>query len=149
MEIIIAAIGKMKNGPELQLFNHYLKLTNLKIKLKEFEEKRPLDTQDRKLKEAEMLLQCVPKGFTIVALDEKGSEISSLDFADKLNKWYSTGVAFLIGGADGHHDIIREKSDFLLAFGRMTWPHFLARTMLAEQIYRAKTIIDGHPYHKI
>ena len=138
----------MKAGPELELFNHYLKQSNFKITLKEYEEKRPLSAEERKLKESEMLLNAVPKGYVIVALDERGKEISSLDFADKVEGWYPKGIAFLIGGAGGHHDILRQKSDFMLAFGRMTWPHMLARVMLAEQIYRARTIIDGHPYHK-
>lgn len=148
MEILIAAIGKMKASPELEMLNHYLKQSRFKITLKELEEKKVTSPLERKLKESEMLLEVVPKGFVIVALDERGKEISSLEFADKISEWYPKGIAFLIGGAGGHHDILRQRSDFMLAFGRMTWPHMLARVMLAEQIYRARTIIDGHPYHK-
>ena len=150
MEITIIAIGKMKASPELTLFDNYIKNCRWKVLLKEFECKNDLPSKERCLKESEMLLEAVPKGAVIVAMDEKGKELSSLEFAGKMQKWLEDKgkVAFLIGGAEGHHDILRKKADYILSMGKMTWPHFMARTMLAEQIYRTKTILDGHPYHK-
>ena len=102
-------------------------------------------------KEGELLLSAVPEGGVIIALDERGKHLSSEEFAHRLGTWQDNGIpaaAFLIGGADGHSPEVRQKAHLLLAFGKMTWPHMLARAMLAEQIYRAKTILDGHPYHR-
>ena len=99
--------------------------------------------------EAELLLQTIPQGAKIIVLDERGKGLSSVELAEKVSSWQDDGVSdvvFAIGGADGHHDKIREKADLLLAFGKLTWPHMLVRAMLAEQIYRIQTIIDGHPY---
>ena len=114
-------------------------------------EKRTLSASELQRAEGELLLKQIPADFKIVALDERGETPSSRAFAEKLGRWRDTGtvgVAFLIGGADGHSDIVRNRADYLLSFGRMTLPHFLARVILAEQIYRAKTILDGHPYHR-
>ena len=87
----------------------------------------------------------------IVVLDERGETLSSRELADKIRVWQDGGVgtvAFLIGGANGHSDALRRRADLKLSFGRMTLPHMLMRVVLAEQIYRAKTILDGHPYHR-
>ena len=105
------------------------------------------------LKEAEssLLLSSIPQGGKIIALDERGKTPSSREFADILGKWMDEGVqsiSFLIGGANGHAEKVRTQADYKLSFGRMTLPHMLARVVLVEQIYRAKTILDGHPYHK-
>ena len=96
------------------------------------------------------MFSAVPDGAVKVIMDERGKVIRSTAFAEKIRTWQETNgkIAFLIGGADGFSDEARAKADFLLSFGLMTWPHFLARAMLAEQIYRAKTIIAGHPYHR-
>ena len=86
-----------------------------------------------------------------VVLDERGRDLSSEDLAHQLGAWRDNGVRetrFLIGAADGHDDAARIGADLLLAFGRATWPHLLARAMLAEQLYRATTILAGHPYHR-
>jgi len=86
-----------------------------------------------------------------VLLDERGKLISSEDFAALLGRWRDDGVRecrFLIGAADGHGDKARESADLLLGFGAMTWPHMLARAMLAEQLWRATSILAGHPYHR-
>ena len=86
-----------------------------------------------------------------VLLDERGKQLSSEDFAGVLGRWRDDGVRearFLIGAADGHEDRARAEADLLLAFGKATWPHLLARAMLMEQLYRATTILAGHPYHR-
>ena len=152
MKIIIAAIGKLnKKSPEQALIDDYILKTRWPITLIQTEEKKALHGPELQEAEGELLLKQVPAGYKIVALDERGEEPSSRVFAQKLGRWRdmgAPGIAFLIGGADGHADFIRKRADYLLSFGRMTLPHFLARVVLTEQIYRAKTILDGHPYHR-
>ena len=152
MKIIIAAIGKLnKKSPEQVLIDGYITKTRWPIKVEELIEKKALNGRELQEAEGALLLGQVPAGYRIVALDERGEEPSSRAFAQKIARWRdegTPGIAFLIGGADGHADIVRQKADWLLSFGRMTLPHFLARAVLTEQIYRAKTILDGHPYHR-
>ncbi len=152
MDVIIAAIGRQKPSPELDLLTKYVRQTRWNVIVREFEDKKAASTAERMKKEGELLLSAVPAGAVVVVLDERGKMLSSPEFARKMGRWQDDGapaVAFLIGGADGHSPEVREKADLLLAFGTMTWPHMLARAMLAEQIYRAKTILDGHPYHRV
>ena len=134
MQIIIGAIGKLKKKtPEDLLIQSYLDKTRWNVSIKEAEEKKALSGEA--LKEAEA----------------KRKTPSSREFATLLQGWIDSGapcIAFLIGGANGHASFLKEKADYKLSFGRMTLPHMLARVVLAEQIYRAKTIIDGHPYHR-
>jgi 23S rRNA (pseudouridine1915-N3)-methyltransferase len=102
-------------------------------------------------REGELLLQAVPAGATLVALDRRGKVLDSEAFAARLGTWRDNSVsdlAFLIGGADGHTEQLLQKSALVLSFGTMTWPHMLARGMLAEQIYRAQQLLAGHPYHR-
>lgn len=151
MDILIAAIGRQKQGPELDLLKKYIKQTRWKVTVSEFEDKKSGTVQERIQREGEMLLAAVPAGAILVALDERGKMLSSTAFAEQLEKWQDSSfptVAFLIGGADGHSEEVRQKAHMLLAFGTMTWPHMMVRAMLAEQIYRARSIIDGHPYHR-
>jgi 23S rRNA (pseudouridine1915-N3)-methyltransferase len=151
MQITVAAVGRARPGPERALFDHYRQRLSWSLTLKEVEEKRPLTVIERMGREAEMLLAAVPAGAVVVALDERGGPISSEDFAARLGTWRDQGrarVAFLIGGADGHTDAVRNRSDLLLSFGRMTWPHMLVRGLLAEQLYRAECILANHPYHR-
>ncbi len=152
MQITISAIGKLKkNTPEDILIQDYLKKTKWPVVIKEFEEKKTLTVDQLKEAESNLLLSSVPQGGKIIALDERGKTPSSREFAELIGKWMDEGVqsiSFLIGGANGHSEKLREQSDYKLSFGRMTLPHMLARVVLAEQIYRAKTILDGHPYHK-
>ena len=101
--------------------------------------------------EGRQLLAAVPAGAAVIALDERGQDLDSLPFARRLGTWRDDGrpaAAFLIGGADGLAAEPRQRADLVLAMGRMTWPHLLARVMLAEQLYRATTILAGHPYHR-
>jgi 23S rRNA (pseudouridine1915-N3)-methyltransferase len=151
MRILIAAVGKAKAGPELELFRQYCRRLTPPPLLKEVEEKRPLAGPQLKTREAELLLAAIPDGSMVVALDERGRDLGSMEFAERMRGWRDAGtqdVAFLIGGADGHGDAVRERADLLLSLGRMTWPHMLVRALLAEQLWRAHSILTGHPYHR-
>lgn len=152
MHIHICAISKMKKkSPEEALINEYVKKTRWPILIKEFEEKRALTGDQLKTAESELLLASVPAGAKIIALDEGGELLSSRELAAKISTWQDDGVSdvvFLIGGANGHADSVKKRADLKLSFGRMTMPHMLARVVLAEQIYRVKSILDGHPYHR-
>jgi len=149
MRIVIAAIGKLRRGPEQELFDTYIRRLPWSVTVRDFAESG--SGADRQERESERLLKAVPDGATIVALDERGKALDSVTFSEKLETWRDGGigdVAFLIGGADGHSPKIREKADLLLSLGPMTWPHLLVRGMLAEQLYRASAILAGHPYHR-
>ena len=152
MHIIISAIGKLKrNTPEYELMTNYLKRVKWSVEIKEYEEKRALSGVALKNAEAELLLSNIPGKTKHVVLDEHGDTLSSREFAGKLRTWQNNGietVAFFIGGANGHGQKVKENADLTLSFGRMTLPHFLMRVVLTEQIYRAQTILDGHPYHR-
>lgn len=152
MRLLIAAVGRLKKKtPEDVLIEGYVSKTRLPIEIKEVEEKKSLPPEQLKKAESELLLHQVPVGAKIVALDETGVLMTSREFAGRLKTWMDEGVpcvAFLIGGANGHDDILKNKADLKVSFGRMTLPHMLARVVLVEQLYRAKTIIDNHPYHR-
>lgn len=105
----------------------------------------------RRAREGEALLAAIPGGARIVALDERGRSESSEALANRLGRWRDDGVrtaGFIIGGADGLDESVRKKADLVLSFGALTWPHMLVRAMLAEQLYRAQSILAGHPYHR-
>lgn len=145
------AVGRSKDGPEAQLFDHFSRRLRVPLQIIEVEEKRPIKGAERKRNEAGLILHAIPDGSYVAALDERGRVSNSRDFA----KWYrdrqESGIGsltFVIGGADGLHDDVKTRADRLIAFGPMTWPHMLVRGMLAEQLYRAEQIIAGHPYHK-
>jgi len=147
----ILAIGKWKKGPEKDLFDTYCTRMRPKPVLKELEVRKKLSGLELKQAEAEMLLDAVPKGAVIVALDERGKTMGSRDFAGKIQKWMDQGrsdIVFIIGGADGLDEAVRARADLLISFGAMTWPHMLVRPMMAEQLFRASSILSGHPYHR-
>lgn len=151
MRIWLAAVGRAKPGPELDLYAQYVRRLSPALTLKEVEEKRPLPVPERKAREAELLLAAIPAGAIVVALDERGKSPGSEEFARRMGQWRDGGtsdLAFLIGGADGHGDAVRTRAEMLLSFGAMTWPHMLVRAMLAEQLWRAQAILSGHPYHR-
>jgi 23S rRNA (pseudouridine1915-N3)-methyltransferase len=151
MRIWLAAVGRAKSGPELDLYQQYIRRLSPPPTLKEVEEKRPLPVPDRMAREADLLLGAIPPGAVVVALDERGKSMGSEAFAARLGQWRDQGVgdlAFLIGGADGHGEAVRTRADLLLSFGAMTWPHMLVRAMVAEQLWRAHAILSGHPYHR-
>jgi len=150
MKILITAIGKSKKSPATELYAEYAKRLPWKIALKEFEAKEQ-NTTARKSKEGELLLSACAGYECIIALDETGETLSSKEFAGKLGNWQQSGIssfAFIIGGADGLDATVLKKASLVWSFGRVTWPHMLVRGMLAEQLYRAQTLISGHPYHR-
>ena len=151
MNILIAAIGRAKAGPEKDLTEDYIARLPWRVNLKEIEIKKEADAATRKAKEGAALLAAVPAGARVVVLDERGKAQSSAQFAKRLGDWRDGGVrsvAFLIGGADGHDESVRARAEMLPSFGAMTWPHMMVRAMLAEQIYRAHSILTNHPYHR-
>ena len=151
MRLVITAVGRWKAGPERGLFEHYARRITFPLEIKEVAEKRPLKPAALKKREADLLLARTPEGALLVALDEKGKTLSSAAFAAKLGEWRDDGVkhvAFLIGGPGGLDDTVKKRARLVLGLGPMTWPHLLVRVMLAEQIYRAESILSGHPYHR-
>lgn len=151
MKITIAAIGRAARGPERELYEHYAGRIRWPLVLRELEEKRKLLAPQLMQREGELLLDAAPAGATLVMLDRRGKVLDSEAFAARLGSWRDNSVsdvAFLIGGADGHTETMLKKASLVLSFGAMTWPHLLARGMLAEQIYRAQQLLAGHPYHR-
>ena len=149
MQVQIRAIGKLKkNTPEFEIIADYLKKSRWSVEVKEYEEKKTLTGLELKQAEAKLLLKDLPAGAYIVALDEHGKTLSSRELADTLRPHANQVIVFIIGGADGLDESVRKKANLILSFGRMTLPHFLMRAVLAEQIYRVRTLWDGHPYHR-
>ena len=150
MKAIISAIGKAKAGPELQLYQEYVKRVPWPVTAREFDIKLS-DHAQRKVKEGEQLLTGVAGCERIIALDETGKTLSSPEFARQIKDWQQQGASsfgFIIGGSDGLDAAVLKKANLIWSFGRVTYPHMLVRALLAEQLYRAHTIISGHPYHK-
>ena len=138
MLLHIVARGKIGRSPEAELTDRYLKRINWPTKVTELPEK------------GGVLPDAASNAVTVV-LDERGESLSSMELAKKLEGWRDTGrreTRFLLGAADGHEDELRDKADLLLSFGAATWPHMLARAMLAEQLFRATSILANHPYHR-
>ena len=159
MRIDIAAVGRLKDGPERELYQTYVaRLDALgrshalgPLKLHEVPESRAKTVSARKDDEAGRLSACVDMGGVVIALDESGQAMSSVYFAKFLQSNRDDGVrvvTFAIGGADGHGAQIKTQARLVLSLGAMTLPHGLARVVLIEQLYRATTIIAGHPYHR-
>ena len=158
MRIVVAAVGRLK-GPETELSARYLKraaqtgrqLGLRDIEIIEIRESRAGDASKRMIEESIALANVIPKNATVVLLDSHGENLDSAALAGQIGKWRAdgrTGVIFLIGGADGLAASLHEKADLRLSFGSATWPHQLVRVMLLEQVYRAATILTGHPYHR-
>lgn len=158
MRIVIAAIGRMKQGPERELVARYLDRAKASGKplaltgfdILEFAESRASSADSRKDEEARILRAALPEGI-VVALDEHGRSLASAAFATQLSRWRDDGrpaISFVIGGADGLDPAFAKAADLTLSFSPLTWPHQLVRIMLAEQLYRTTTILSGHPYHR-
>ncbi len=133
------------------MFEEYRRRIAWPLTVREVELKRPLPSEQGKIEEARLLLDAIGSRAAVVAVDERGQDWSSGEFARRMGAWRDDGVeavAFAIGGADGHGPDLIARASATLALGRMTWPHRLARVMLAEQIYRAQQILAGHPYHR-
>ena len=150
MQVIIAAIGRDRAGPTRELFDDYCRRSPWPIRLVEIAPRSSEPTERRLREEADRLLQAVPPGAVLVALDEGGRQLDSAGLARRIARWQEEHgtLAFVIGGPDGLARSVLDRAEATLAFGRMTWPHRLVRVMLAEQIYRASTILSGHPYHR-
>ena len=151
MELLVVAVGRSRDAPISALFDEYVRRCPWPIRLVEVQPKDSVPPERRLAAEADLLLAAVPSGAAVVALDERGRDLASADLARQLGDWRDRGrrtTAFLIGGPDGLAESARAAADLRLAFGRQTWPHRLVRVMLAEQLYRATTILSGHPYHR-
>ncbi|MEL6172803.1 MAG: 23S rRNA (pseudouridine(1915)-N(3))-methyltransferase RlmH [Pseudomonadota bacterium] len=155
MRVHVCAVGRMRAGPELSLVEDYLARFDRTGRALGLGAAKVLEVEDRKgggqKAETELLVKAIPKGSLILALDERGKTLSSPEFAGKLANWRDDGrrdLAILIGGADGIAPDLRAQTDFSISFGKMVWPHMLARVMLAEQLYRATSILAGTPYHR-
>ena len=159
MRVGILAIGRMKQGPERELVARYLDRAQAGGKslglsgfaVTELSESRAAAAATRKLEEARAVHNLLPGGTMLIALDERGAAMGSEAFAKTLGTWRDGGrgaVTFLIGGADGIDPELLKSAELTLSFSPLTWPHQLVRIMLAEQLYRATTILSGHPYHR-
>ncbi|MDA0998403.1 MAG: 23S rRNA (pseudouridine(1915)-N(3))-methyltransferase RlmH [Proteobacteria bacterium] len=151
MRMTVVAVGRARRGPESELFNLYAARLSPPLNLTEVEEKRPLAGEALKRREAELLGLKIPTGALLVALDERGSALTSRELARRIQGWADEGrreVAFVIGGAGGLDSEFRASASLVLSLGPATWPHLMVRAMLAEQLYRAQTIVAGHPYHR-
>jgi 23S rRNA (pseudouridine1915-N3)-methyltransferase len=159
MRLIVAAIGRLKAGPERELAERFRdrvakagRAVGLRdIEIVEIRESKAADVARRVLEESIALANIVPERAVVVALDETGENLASGSFTGMLRSWRDAGrpaAVFCIGGADGLGEDVRRRADLKLAFGAATWPHQLVRIMLLEQLYRAVTILAGHPYHR-
>lgn len=151
MRLALIAVGRARPGPERDLFAHYAGRLKWPLEVIEVEEKRPLPVAARRAREAELIAARLPAGAPLVVLDERGRDLSSRQFAERLGAWRDEGrggLALVIGGADGVDETLRRRADLVLCLGRATWPHLLVRALIAEQLFRAQCILDNHPYHR-
>lgn len=159
MRLLLIGVGRLKTGPERELFDRYFKrLADLArasgfsgADCREIDEGRARRPEDRQAEEARAIVAALPKGGRLVVLDERGAALSSAQWAGEIGKARDGGApayAVVIGGPDELDPALREKADRILSFGAVTWPHQLARVMAAEQLYRSLSILAGHPYHR-
>jgi 23S rRNA (pseudouridine1915-N3)-methyltransferase len=151
MRVTIAAVGRDRSGPTRDLFEEYCRRCPWPIRLREIAPRTTGPPERRRAEEAERLSSAVPQDAALIVLDESGRALTSRAFAARIAAWQVQGrgeLAFLVGGPDGLDPNLIAGADLVLALGRMTWPHRLVRVLLAEQLYRAATILAGHPYHR-
>jgi 23S rRNA (pseudouridine1915-N3)-methyltransferase len=159
MRIVFAAVGRLKQGPERELAERYRKraldagrsVGLSAVDIVEIKESRARDAARRMLEESIAIANIIPDGAIIAILDQRGENMSSGVLAARLQEWrgqHKPAVVFVIGAADGLAPSLREKANLAIGFGAATWPHQLIRIMLLEQVYRAVTILTGHPYHR-
>lgn len=159
MRVLVLAIGRMKQGAESELCERYRKRAaqagrNIglrDVEVVEIRESRAADADKRMLEESIALANVIPDGAAIVVLDERGENLASASIADVIRARRAAdcpALAFIIGGPDGIAQTLRSRAATTLAFGAATWPHQMVRIMLVEQLYRAVTILSGHPYHR-
>jgi len=150
MKIDIIAIGQLRKGPMFDALTEYQKRITWPVNFIIHESKQR-DERVKQREEHEKLLTSLSTSAFIIAMDEKGKSLPSSTFTNKIKDLQNQGqshIQFVIGGADGLSDDIRQRANLLLSFGAQTWPHMLARVMLLEQIYRCQQILAGHPYHR-
>ena len=150
LSIEILAVGRLKNGPMYDLLLDYQKKIRWSFTLHEIES-RHRDAKAKQDDEHSKLTSLIKPSAFVIALDERGKSVKSLEFSRKIQSLQDNAysdVQFILGGADGLQDDMRKRANMLLSFGNQTWPHMLARVMLVEQIYRAQQILAGHPYHR-
>ena len=159
MRLIVIAVGRLKQGPERELAERYRKrfddigrkLGFRELAVHEIPESRAREAASRMAEEAAAISSHIPEKSIVVALDERGQNLDSTVFARHLGRWRDEGSAhtiFVIGGADGLSPELGAREKSRIAFGAATWPHQMVRVMLLEQLYRAATILSGHPYHR-
>jgi 23S rRNA (pseudouridine1915-N3)-methyltransferase len=159
MRIAIAAVGKVKPGPDRELAERYRdraakagrSLGFKTVEITELPESRAPRIEDRLAEEAAAIARAIPEEAVRVALDGSGILLTSDEFAARIRDWRDAGrpsSVFIIGGPDGLSPGTKSRADLVLSFGKVTWPHQLVRIMLLEQLYRAVTILSGHPYHR-
>jgi 23S rRNA (pseudouridine1915-N3)-methyltransferase len=151
MRVTIAAVGRDRSSPTRDLFEEYCRRCPWPIRLREIPPRTTGPPERRRAEEAERLSGVLTRDCVVIALDENGRNPTSRALAAKIGTWQRQGrseLAVLIGGPDGLDPALLERADLVRALGRMTWPHRLVRVLLAEQLYRAATILAGHPYHR-
>jgi 23S rRNA (pseudouridine1915-N3)-methyltransferase len=159
MRVVIAAVGRLKQGPERELAAVYRKRAEAvgrglgfrDIEIVEIRESRAQDAERRRTEESIAIANVIPERAALAILDERGDNLDSAGLAALLRGWRAEdrpAACFVIGGADGLAQSMRQRAKLKLAFGAVTWPHQLVRVMLLEQLYRAGTILAGHPYHR-
>lgn len=151
MKFTIAAVGRLRSGPEQQLIQSYMSKLPWQLEVREVEVKTKVEGAARLRREAELLSAIIPDGARVVCLDSRGKTQTSEDIARRVGEWRDDGerdLAFVIGGADGLDPALLKRANLSLSFGTVTWPHMLARVLLVEQLYRAHCILTGHPYHR-
>jgi 23S rRNA (pseudouridine1915-N3)-methyltransferase len=159
MRLIVAAVGRLKRGPERELAERYGERAAKAgraigirgVTVSELDESRARRTGDRVAEEAAALKRIIPAQAAVIALDERGETLTSEALAQRIGRWRDQGrsdLVILIGGPDGLAPELLAKADLRVAFGHMTWPHQLVRIMVFEQLYRAIAILSGHPYHR-
>ena len=159
MRLIVIAVGRLKQGPERELAERFRerfddigrKLGFRGLDIHEIAESRARDAATRMTEEASAISAHFPEKYGLIALDERGKSIDSAAFAQHLGRFrdQAKDIIFVIGGADGLSPELRRKAQLVVAFGAATWPHQMVRVMVLEQIYRAATILAGHPYHRV
>jgi 23S rRNA (pseudouridine1915-N3)-methyltransferase len=159
VRLLLIAVGRLKPGPERDLFERYAKRVAdiartvgvAGVDFREIEEGRARRPEQRQSQEAAAIATAIPAGARLVLCDERGKALTSRQFAADIGSARDAGASaysLIIGGPDGFDSALRDRAELLIAFGAMTWPHQLVRVMAAEQLYRALTLLAGHPYHR-
>jgi 23S rRNA (pseudouridine1915-N3)-methyltransferase len=156
VKLSLIVVGRLRTGPEAALIEDYLTRFDRIGRNMGLGPASLIEVEDKKgggkPAEAALLAKALPEGATLVVLDERGKLLTSPDFATKIAGWRDqsqANLAFMIGGADGLDASLLARADLKLSFGKMVWPHMLARVMLTEQLYRAASILSGAPYHRV